>query len=106
MYRFEELREAQFFCTTEWPGGMYSTTTMPGSRSGALIAATWAVMMYHGREGYVEKVKDIVRVARSLAGKIESHFPDDLELAGDSGKVSVVAFKSKNADLNIFAIHD
>lgn len=63
-------------------------------------------MMYHGREGYVEKVKDIVRVTCSIASKIETLFSDDLELTGESGQVCVVSFKSKNPNLSIFAIHE
>ena len=36
--------------------------------------ATWAIMMYHGREVYVEKAKEIVRVTRGLGQKIETLF--------------------------------
>lgn len=39
----------------------------PGSRSGALIAACWATLMYFGREGYVKSTKRIISTARSIA---------------------------------------
>lgn len=104
IYRNEELRNSQFFSCTDWEGGVYATPCVSGSRSGALVAATWAVMMYHGKEGYVEKVKEIVRVVRGIAQKIKTLFPEDLELVGDSGQICVLAFKSKTA--SIFAINE
>jgi len=36
---------------TEWNGGYYTTTCIAGSRSGAIIAGTWASMLKHGRNG-------------------------------------------------------
>ncbi len=42
-------------------------------------------MMYYGKEGYVEKTKEVVRVARRIASEVPALFPDDFELTGDSG---------------------
>ena len=35
----------------DWQGGIYACPTMPGSRPGAVIASTWAAMMYFGESG-------------------------------------------------------
>jgi len=32
---------------------------MAGSRPGAIIAGTWAAMMYMGKEGYVNAAKEV-----------------------------------------------
>jgi sphinganine-1-phosphate aldolase len=49
MFRTKELRRMSFFCVTEWPGGIYVTSTIAGSRSGAVIAGTWAALMKEGK---------------------------------------------------------
>ena len=35
-----------------------------GSRAGGIIAACWASLVYHGREGYVESTRKIVQTTR------------------------------------------
>ncbi len=39
------LRRGTFFALSEWNGGMYLTPTLLGSRSGSIIAGTWAALM-------------------------------------------------------------
>ena len=34
LYRTKELRHAQYFTYSDWTGGMYTTPTIAGSRSG------------------------------------------------------------------------
>jgi len=41
----------QFFVAPDWQGGIYACPTIPGSRPGAVIASTWAAMMYFGESG-------------------------------------------------------
>ena len=41
----------QFFVAPDWQGGIYACPTIPGSRPGAIIAATWAAMMHFGESG-------------------------------------------------------
>ena len=38
LYRNKALRQSQYFCYADWTGGMYTTPTIAGSRSGGLIA--------------------------------------------------------------------
>lgn len=40
LYRTQELRRHQYFSYTNWPGGLYTTAGLTGSRNGGLIAAT------------------------------------------------------------------
>ena len=47
------LRNAQYFFLPDWSGGKYCSPGMEGSRSGGLLAATWASMVSLGREGYL-----------------------------------------------------
>ena len=66
LYRSKSLRQYQYFVAPEWPGGIYASPTMAGSRPGALVAASYAAMIRMGREGYVSATKDIVTTARRI----------------------------------------
>ncbi|MEE2980671.1 MAG: aspartate aminotransferase family protein [Pseudomonadota bacterium] len=66
LYRHKELRAGQFFSHPLWPGGMYASPGISGSRSGGLLAATWASMVSLGREGYLERAKDIFETAFAM----------------------------------------
>jgi len=52
VFRDKAVRNAQYFFNTDWTGGKYCSPGMDGSRSGGLIAATWAAMVSLGRDGY------------------------------------------------------
>jgi sphinganine-1-phosphate aldolase len=105
LYRTESLRSYQYFISPNWPGGVYGSPSMAGSRPGALIAGTWASMMSQGENGYIEACVKIVGAARS----IEAAIRDDPALSVDLrviGRplVSVVAFTSSSID--IYAVAD
>jgi sphinganine-1-phosphate aldolase len=67
MYRNTELRRHQYFAQPEWPGGIYVSPTMAGSRAGSLIAITWATLMSFGHDGYVAATKRIIETTRYIA---------------------------------------
>ncbi|XP_067928778.1 sphingosine-1-phosphate lyase 1-like [Watersipora subatra] len=66
LYANNELRRYQFYIITDWPGGIYATPTLGGSRPGAIIAACWATMMYFGEEGYIRSTADIINTTRYI----------------------------------------
>jgi glutamate/tyrosine decarboxylase-like PLP-dependent enzyme len=43
------LRRSAFVAASDWPGGLYVSPGVAGSRSGALLAAAWASMVFVGR---------------------------------------------------------
>jgi glutamate/tyrosine decarboxylase-like PLP-dependent enzyme len=63
LYRSEALRHYQYYTTTEWPGGLYFSPTIAGSRPGALSAACWAAMLSIGEDGYLRLTKAIIETA-------------------------------------------
>lgn len=97
MYRNKTYRAKQFFSLTTWPGGLYASPTFAGSRSGAVIAACWASMLYHGESGYCESTRRIVSTTRFIASELRK-IPG-IFVFGEP-QVSVVAFGS-----NIFNIY-
>lgn len=66
MYSDKKYRQFQYTVTTDWPGGVYGSPTVNGSRAGGIIAATWATMMNFGLEGYVEATKRIIDTSRFI----------------------------------------
>jgi sphinganine-1-phosphate aldolase len=66
LYRSAELRSYQFFVTADWPGGLYGSPTMSGTRAGGAIAAAWAAMMRLGMQGYTDLTSRAVMVANRL----------------------------------------
>lgn len=52
LYSSDKYRKYQYFVTTYWPGGLYGTPGLSGSRSGTFIASAWISMMKLGVNGY------------------------------------------------------
>ncbi|MBU0702812.1 MAG: aminotransferase class V-fold PLP-dependent enzyme [Chloroflexi bacterium] len=100
LYRGRELRHYQYYVATEWPGGLYISPTLAGSRPGALSAACWAAMVSIGEQGYMEATKLILETA-SVIKKGIAGIPK-LAVLGDP--LFNVAFTSNTLD--IYAILD
>lgn len=47
----------QIFVATDFPGGIYASPTMLGTRPGGPIAAAWAALQAQGEEGYLALAK-------------------------------------------------
>ncbi|CAL4177491.1 unnamed protein product, partial [Meganyctiphanes norvegica] len=69
MYRNKEYIHHQYFVTPNWPGGIYASPNIPGSRAGGLISQCWAAMLSHGFQGYTNITKSILKQARKLKEK-------------------------------------
>lgn len=72
-FRDRALRNAQYFFLTDWSGGKYCSPGMEGSRSGGLLAATWASMVQLGREGYRDYARRIFETAATMQQAVQSH---------------------------------
>jgi sphinganine-1-phosphate aldolase len=72
-FRDTALRNAQYFFLTDWSGGKYCSPGMDGSRSGGLLAATWAAMVQLGREGYRRYAQAIFATAAEMQAAVRSH---------------------------------
>lgn len=106
LYRDRALRKHQFFVTTDWPGGIYGSPTMAGTRPGGAIAAAWAVIRYLGRDGYVRLTRVVLDTARRLREGVAD--TPGLRILGDPHH-SVFAFTGDDsgaAPLDIFAVDE
>ena len=69
----QSLRNAQYFYLTDWSGGKYCSPGMDGSRSGGLLAATWAAMVSLGRAGYLRYAKAIFETSTAMQDAVRTH---------------------------------
>mmetsp|Transcript_10547 Transcript_10547/g.25815 ORF Transcript_10547/g.25815 Transcript_10547/m.25815 type:complete len:574 (+) Transcript_10547:133-1854(+) len=103
LYSSPALRQYQYTAVMDWSGGLYISPSQPGSRSGGLIAQTWAALVHVGRRGYEEMAGAVLRGARQLREGI-STIPG-LEVFG-ADVTMVVAWGSLDPTLNIYVIND
>ncbi len=73
LFRDKALRNGQYFFVSGWTGGKYMSPGIEGSRSGGLIAATWAAMVQLGRAGYRRYAEQIFATAAQMIGAVRSH---------------------------------
>ena len=102
LYRSAALRHYQYYTTTEWPGGLYFSPTIAGSRPGALSAACWAALLSVGEDGYLKATKAILETAAYIKKEVKS-IPE-LEIMGDP--LWIFAFKSTSDTLNVYEVLD
>jgi sphinganine-1-phosphate aldolase len=95
LYRSPELRRHQYFVSTDWPGGLYCSPSLAGSRPGALIAACWAAMLETGQDGYLEATKRILETSAEIKRGIAEM--SDVHVLGDP--LFVIAFASDTVDI-------
>ena len=94
LYRDAELHRHQFFVYAEWPGGLYGSPTMAGTRSGGIIAAAWAALTSLGQDGYLRLARETIELTERLIGGIAA-IPG-LRLLGRPD-MSVLAFTADDA---------
>lgn len=95
LYRTPELRRYQYYTVVDWPGGMYFSPTLAGSRPGGLSAACWAAMVSLGERGYLDATRQILEAAAFIKRGLAA-IPE-LRILGDP--LWVVAFTSDALDI-------
>nr|XP_022910661.1 sphingosine-1-phosphate lyase-like [Onthophagus taurus] len=70
LYRDIKYIHHQYTVTTDWPGGVYGSPTMCGSRAGGNIAVCWATMLKMGMEGYVTATRNVIHTARYIEKRL------------------------------------
>jgi len=96
LYRDASLRRHQFYTYAGWPGGLYASPTMTGTRAGGAIAAAWAVLQYLGEEGYLAHARKTLATADALLAGIRA--VPGLRVLGEPC-IGVFAFGSDQVDV-------
>lgn len=97
MYRRKEYRRHQYFMKDDWPGGLYGSPTLAGSRPGGAVAASWAVLKYLGEDGYKRHAQTMLDTTRALTTGINAI--EGLRVVGQP-EMTVFAFTSDTFDVH------
>jgi glutamate/tyrosine decarboxylase-like PLP-dependent enzyme len=103
LYRSMEYLQHQFFVYENWPGGIFASPALLGTRPGGAIAAAWAALNAIGMDGYLELARTIMQTTEKLIKEIE--MIDGLKVLGEPA-MSVFAYASTDKDLDIYAVGD
>lgn len=95
LYRTQALRRYQYFTAADWPGGLYFSPTLAGSRPGALSAACWAAMVNMGEKGYLDASQRILKTAAKIKDGLNTI--EELHILGDP--LWVIAFGADQLDI-------
>ncbi|HEX5095721.1 MAG TPA: pyridoxal-dependent decarboxylase, partial [Acidimicrobiia bacterium] len=99
-FRDKALRNGQYFFITDWTGGKYASPGIDGSRSGGLIAATWAALVSIGRTGYLGYARQIFETAFAMQDAVRSH--PELRIIGSP----TFCFSFTSDDFDIYHVND
>jgi glutamate/tyrosine decarboxylase-like PLP-dependent enzyme len=99
-FRDKALRNGQYFFLTGWSGGKYCSPGIEGSRSGGLLAATWAALVSLGRDGYRKYAREIFSTADTMKAAVRSH--PELRIMGDPTFV----FSFTSDEFDIYHVND
>ncbi len=103
VYRSMDYLQHQFFIETDWPGGLFASAGVLGTRPGGSIAAAWAAMLAFGEQGYTELARKTMETTRQMQDGIRS-IPG-LAIVGRPD-MTVFAYHSTDKALNIYAVGD
>jgi glutamate/tyrosine decarboxylase-like PLP-dependent enzyme len=98
--RNRTLRDYASFTQAHWSGGKYLSPGIAGSRSGGLLAATWAAMVSMGREGYLKYAKLIFETADAMKDAVRSH--SELRIFGEP----TFCFGFHSPEFDIYHVND
>jgi glutamate/tyrosine decarboxylase-like PLP-dependent enzyme len=106
LHRTKQLRQYQTYSFDDWLGGFYASPNMQGTRSGAPMAAAWAVMQRLGIEGYERLTRTTIDTARKLVAGVRAI--DGLDVVGEpeAQLLAITADHEWTDRLDIFAVGD
>lgn len=97
MFRTKELRRFHTFAFPDYPGGLYVTSGVSGSRPGYVTACAWAALLLNGKSGFIDGCRQVVTTTRYIATRLVK-IPG-LELLTESAETTVIPFTSNVIDI-------
>lgn len=102
-YRSMELMRHQFVVTTDYPGGIYISPTLLGTRPGGPIAAAWAGLRHLGEDGYLRLADALMEGAKRFRAGLATM--PGFRIVG-LPCMNLVAFTTTDSRPDIFVIAD
>ena len=102
-YRNLDYLRYQMFVYQNWPGGVFASSALLGTRPGGGYAAAWGVLQYFGKSGYRKLAADTLAAVNRLKQGI-ADIPE-LEIMGNP-QGPLFSYRSSDPALNIYAVGD
>lgn len=103
LYRDIDYFKYQIFVNQDWPGGVFASPALLGTRPGGAYSAAWASIQANGREGYMELARRTMNTINKLMEGVSAI--EGLEIIGKP-QTSLFSYRSTDPRLNIFAVGD
>jgi len=103
LYRDASIRKYQFFAYSAWPGGLFGSPSMAGTRPGGNIAMAWSGLKVLGKKGFLKMARELMDLTEKLKAGICA-IPG-LEIMGQP-QMTCFAFRSTDPSLEILAVAD
>jgi glutamate/tyrosine decarboxylase-like PLP-dependent enzyme len=91
------------FVYQDWPGGVFASPALLGTRPGGAYAAAWAAMQHMGKSGYRNLARRTCKAFDQMRAGI-GKLPELYVMGEPSGPL--LAFGSRDRDVNIYAVGD
>lgn len=102
-YRSLDILRHQVFVHADWPGGVFASPGLLGTRPGGAYAAAWAAMQHFGESGYRDLAARTMRAFDAMRQGVAA-IPGLAVLGEPSGPL--LAYGSRDPRVNIFAVGD
>ena len=102
-YRNLDLLKHQMFVYQDWPGGVFASPALLGTRPGGAYAAAWAAMQYFGKTGYRDLAQRTILAFDRLKAGIAAM--PELRVFGDP-KGPLLGYGSRDPAVDIYAVGD
>lgn len=102
-YRNLGYLKHQMFVYPDWPGGMFASPALLGTRPGGAYAAAWAALQHFGESGYRDLAARTLQAFDALREGVAA-MPQLYVMGNPSGPL--LGFGARDAAVNIFAVGD
>jgi glutamate/tyrosine decarboxylase-like PLP-dependent enzyme len=99
LYRDQDLRRFQFFVSKDWPGGLFASPSVTGTRPAGSIAAAWATLNVLGEEGYLRIYRGLLETMKRYRSGIEKA---GFRIVGEPVG-TVLAYESPSVNIHVIA---
>lgn len=102
-YRTLDLLKHQMFVCESWPGGVFASPALLGTRPGGAYAAAWAALQHFGIAGYRDLAARTLQAFERIKAGVEA-IPE-LRVLGEP-RGPLLGYGSRDPDVAIYAVGD
>lgn len=102
-YRSLDYFRHQVFVHQDWPGGVFASPALLGTRPGGAYAAAWAALQHFGTSGYRELATRTMQAFDALRDGVAA-IPGLYVMGNPSGPL--LGYGSRDPGVNIYAVGD